>query len=167
VDQAEPAAIRDEPGGAPAGDDPLERLRQAWPQVRELLQSRRRMILGVLTGGVRFLAVDGYQVVIGYDGSKKQAQYNASRLLEPENKATLEAVLSEVLGGPYAITVIAEDQYRPPARPAGGTQTPARADARAVPASPPVDQGEAAGDPLIDYATRELGAVATRMITDD
>jgi hypothetical protein len=36
-----------------------------------------------------------------------------------------------------------------------------------MPASPPVDQGEAAGDPLIDYATRELGAVATRMITDD
>lgn len=167
VERAEPAATRDEPGGPTAGDDPLERLRQTWPKVRELLQNRRRMILGVLTGGVRFLAVDGYQVVIGYDGSKKQAQYNASRLLEPENKATLEAVLSEVLGGPYAITVIAEDQYRPPARPASLAPAPARADQHVVPASPDVDQGEAARDPLIDYATRELGAVATRMLTDD
>lgn len=161
-------AVPTSPAAKPgvAGDQ-LERLRQAWPQVKELLQSRRRMILGVLTGGVRFLAVENNQVIIGYDGGKKQAQYNASRLLEPANKVTLEAVLSEVLGESYTITVIAEDQYRPTASSTRGTPTPQQDDQRAVSATPVVEPGEAAVDPLIDYATRELGAVATHIIADD
>lgn len=149
-----------------AGDSQLERLRQAWPQIKERLQSRRRMILGVLTGGVRFLAVEGNQVIIGYDGTKKQAQYNASRLLEPENRATLEAVLSEVLGGPYGITVVAEDQYRPGARPASGMHDAAGSSAPAA-ATEPAVPGNAADDPLIAYATRELGAVARRVTPED
>lgn len=158
-----PVAVEPEPQSTlAAGDDQLERLRQAWPQIKERLQSRRRMILGVLTGGVRFLAVEGNQVIIGYDGSKKQAQYNASRLLEPENRATLEAVLSEVLGSPYGITVVAEDQYRPASgtRDAAGSLAPA---AVTEPAAP----GDAADDPLIAYATRELGAVARRVTPED
>ncbi len=157
------------PGGPAVGDDQLERLRQAWPQVKERLQNRRRMILGILTGGVRFLAVDGNQVIIGYDGSKKQAQYNASRLLEPENKATLEEVLSEVLGGAYAVTVIAEDQYRPPARSGHGSQVPTPGDEPVAVPSPeaPAGSSDTGVDPLIAYATRELGAVATRMMTSE
>lgn len=99
------------------------------------------MILGVLTGGVRFLAVENNQVIIGYDGGKKQAQYNASRLLEPANKVTLEAVLSEVLGESYTITVIAEDQYRPTASSTRGTPTPQQDDQRAVSATPVVEPG--------------------------
>ena len=75
--------------------------------------------------------------------------------------------MSEVLGGPYANTVIAEDQYRPPTRPASGTQTPARGDEHDASASPAADQGDAVVDPLIDYATRELGAVATRLMTNE
>lgn len=29
------------------------------------------MLLGILTGGVRFLAIEQSEVIIGYDGSKK------------------------------------------------------------------------------------------------
>ena len=47
--------------------DKLGLLRQNWARVKELLQDRRRMLLGILTGGVRFLAIEQSEVIIGYD----------------------------------------------------------------------------------------------------
>ena len=117
------------------------------------------MLLGILTGGVRFLAIEQSEVIIGYDGSKKEAQYNARRLLEPENKATLESVLSDVLGGSYRITVLAEDQYQARPRPAPATVQPPTA------APQPPGSSQSAEDPVVAYA-RELGAVVRELSTD-
>lgn len=116
------------------------------------------MLLGILTGGVRFLAIEQSEVIIGYDGSKKEAQYNARRLLEPENKATLESVLSDVLGGSYRITVLAEDQYQARPRPAAPVQPPT-----SMPQPP--DSSQPVEDPVVAYA-RELGAVVRELATD-
>ncbi|WP_423226694.1 DNA polymerase III subunit gamma/tau [Candidatus Amarolinea aalborgensis] len=139
--------------------DKLGLLRQNWARVKELLQDRRRMLLGILTGGVRFLAIEQSEVIIGYDGSKKEAQYNARRLLEPENKATLESVLSDVLGGSYRITVLAEDQYQARPRPAPVTVQPP------TPAPQPPGSSQPMEDPVVAYA-RELGAVVRELSTD-
>lgn len=139
--------------------DKLGLLRQNWARVKQLLQDRRRMLLGILTGGVRFLAIEQSEVIIGYDGSKKEAQYNARRLLEPENKATLESVLSDVLGGSYRITVLAEDQYQARPRPAPATVQPPTA------APQPPGSSQSAEDPVVAYA-RELGAVVRELSTD-
>ncbi len=139
--------------------DKLGLLRQNWARVKELLQDRRRMLLGILTGGVRFLAIEQSEVIIGYDGSKKEAQYNARRLLEPENKATLESVLSDVLGGSYRITVLAEDQYQARPRPAPVTVQPS------TPAPQPSGSSQPMEDPVVAYA-RELGAVVRELSTD-
>lgn len=126
------------------------------------------MLLGILTGGVRFLAIEQSEVIIGYDGSKKEAQYNARRLLEPENKATLESVLSDVLGGPHRVTVIAEDQYQALRRP---TPSPPPAEKLTVdppeprPAQPAVvSPPPPPEDPVVAYA-RELGAVVHELPT--
>jgi len=139
--------------------DKLGLLRQNWARVRELLQDRRRMLLGILTGGVRFLAIEQSEVIIGYDGNKKEAHYNARRLLEPENKATLESVLSDVLGGSYRITVLAEDQYQARPRPAPVTVQPP------TPAPQPPGSSQPTEDPVVAYA-RELGAVVRELSTD-
>jgi DNA polymerase-3 subunit gamma/tau len=136
--------------------DKLGLLRQNWARVKQLLQDRRRMLLGILTGGVRFLAIEQSEVIIGYDGSKKEAQYNARRLLEPENKATLESVLSDVLGGSYRITVLAEDQYQARPRPAAPVQPPT---------PQPPGNSQPVEDPVVVYA-RELGAVVRELSTD-
>lgn len=138
--------------------DKLVLLRQNWARVKQLLQDRRRMLLGILTGGVRFLAIEQSEVIIGYDGSKKEAQYNARRLLEPENKATLESVLSDVLGGSCRITVLAEDQYQARPRPAAPVQPPT-----SMPQPP--DSSQPVEDPVVAYA-RELGAVVRELATD-
>lgn len=171
AESAPPAAALDAapaPAASAASVDKLSLLRQNWSRVKELLQDRRRMLLGILTGGVRFLAIEQSEVIIGYDGSKKEAQYNARRLLEPENKATLESVLSDVLGGPHRVTVIAEDQYQALRRP---TPSPPPAEKLTVdppeprPAQPAVvSPPPPPEDPVVAYA-RELGAVVHELPT--
>lgn len=169
---APPAAALDAPP-APASSagsvDKLSLLRQNWSRVKELLQDRRRMLLGILTGGVRFLAIEQSEVIIGYDGSKKEAQYNARRLLEPENKATLESVLSDVLGGPHRVTVIAEDQYqalrRPPPSPPPAAEKLAVDPSEPRPAQPALVNSPPPEDPVVAYA-RELGAVVHELPTE-
>ena len=154
------------PEMAVAGDK-LTLLRQNWARVKELLQDRRRALLGILTGGVRFLAIEQSEVIIGYDASKQGANYNARRLLEPDNKATLEAVLSEVLGGVFRVSVIAEDQYQARTRP-----MPAGAQAEIVSAkiaqsetaAPRAVDNQPAEDPLLAHA-RDLGAVVRELPT--
>ena len=148
--------------------DQLTVLRQNWARVKELLQNRRRTLLGILTGGVRFLAVEQSQVIIGFDGNKQGAPYSARRLLEPENKATLEAVLSEVLGGPHRIIVIAEDQYQPRVRTTPAVVQPEIVSVQA--AEPEAVASRAVGsqpadDSVLAHA-RELGAVVRELPAD-
>lgn len=160
---AKPAAAAASPSRAAIASDAdkLNQLRQNWAQIKELLQGRRRMLLGILTGGVRFLGVEGNEVIIGYDGSKKEAQYNARRLLEPENKATLETVLSEVLNGPYRVSVMTEDQYRARSRPPA--VPPAVTAAAPVAAAPP--RSASPEDEIVAVA-RRLGAVVSELPPD-
>lgn len=148
-------------------EDKLTLLRQNWARVRDLLQNRRLALLGILTGGVRFLAVEQSEVIIGYDASKQGANYNARRLLEPDNKATLEAVLSEVLGGVFRVSVIAEDQYQARTRPMSSATQAEMVSARVAPpetAAPRAVDSQPGEDSLLTHA-RDLGAVVRELPT--
>ncbi|MCD6291472.1 MAG: DNA polymerase III subunit gamma/tau [Anaerolineae bacterium] len=138
-----------------SGAEKLARLRDAWGMVRQELQTTSPAALGVLSSrrGVRFLAVEGQEVIIGY---QERARYSVESILQrPEVVQALEHALSKVFGSPHTVKYVPEELYRP------ASQAPKE---EGKPSSPQASAGEGeVTDPLVQAAIDEYGAKAERI----
>ncbi|HEY65498.1 MAG TPA: DNA polymerase III subunit gamma/tau [Caldilineae bacterium] len=135
--------------GELSGEDKLALLRSSWDTVRRELQAKSPAALGVLSSrrGVRFLAVEGQEVIIGY---QERARYSVEQILQrPEVTEALEQALSKVFGAPHVVRYVPEDAYR--AKQAGGEGEAA------------VRPAEGGMDPLVETAVNEYGAQAEQL----
>jgi hypothetical protein len=97
---------------------------------------------------VRFLAVEGQQVIIGY---QEQARYSVEQvLLQPKVVEALEQALSKVFGSPHFVKYVPEATYHAAveSRPGGGQAGVS-----------PSSRSEKI-DPLVEAAITEWGAKA-------
>ncbi len=135
------------------GSDKLALLRNSWGMVRQELQAKSPAALGLLSSrrGVRFLAVEGQQVIIGY---QEQARYSVEQvLLQPKVVEALEQALSKVFGSPHFVKYVPEKSYQTAAelQPAAGKAS----------VSPPSEAQKI--DPLVETAINEWGAKAEHL----
>jgi len=131
--------------GAP-GQDKLQQLRASWNMIRQELQATSPAAVGVLSSrrGVRFLAVEGQEVIIGY---QEQGRYSVETILrQPTVVAALERALANVFGSPHTVRYVPEEHYRP----GESTRGPGTA-----------ERGDI--DPLVKAAVSELGAKAEKL----
>ncbi len=148
LSQQEAATAQMPPQEPASGEEKLALLRSSWHLVRQELQARSPAALSVLSAkrGVRFLAVEGQQVIIGY---QEQARYAVESVLQkPEVVEALERALSRLFGSPHSVRYVPEESYRPSAE----AQSPRRATAAAQPSAP------APMDALAEIAANEWGA---------
>ena len=124
-----------------SGQDKLQQLRASWNMIRQELQMTSPAAGGVLSSrrGVRFLAVEGQEVIIGY---QEQGRYSVETILrQPAVVAALERALENVFGSPHTVRYVPEEHYRPSEK-TQGTEALAGNDI----------------DPLVKVAASELGA---------
>ncbi len=150
--------VKRDPGSPAAqdkmrGSDKLALLRNSWGMVRQELQAKSPAALGLLSSrrGVRFLAVEGQQVIIGY---QEQARYSVEQvLLQPKVVEALEQALSKVFGSPHFVKYVPEKSYQMAAelQPSAGKAS----------VSPPSEAQKI--DPLVETAINEWGAKAEHL----
>lgn len=149
----EPATIQMPLQEPMSGEEKLALLRSSWHLVRQELQARSPAALSVLSArrGVRFLAVEGQQVIIGY---QEQARYAVESVLQkPEVVEALERALSRLFGSPHSVKYVPEELYRPNAE----AQSSHRAITVAQPSAPtPIDA-------LVEIAASEWGAKVDKL----
>lgn len=149
----EPATIQMPLQEPMSGEEKLALLRSSWHLVRQELQARSPAALSVLSArrGVRFLAVEGQQVIIGY---QEQARYAVESVLQkPEVVEALERALSRLFGSPHSVKYVPEELYRPNAE----AQSSHRAITVAQPSAPtPIDA-------LAEIAASEWGAKVDKL----
>ncbi len=147
---AQPQEADQAPAGADEaapGEDKLALLRRSWGAIRRELQAKSPAALGVLSSrrGVRFLAVEGQEVIIGY---QDRARYSVEQVLQrPEVKEALEQALSQVFGSPHTVRYVPEESYQ-----AGGGSGGSSGEA-----------SDAEIDPLVKTAIQEYGAQAEQI----
>ena len=140
------------PKEPPSDEEKLALLRNSWQLVRQELQAKSPAALSVLSAkrGVRFLAVEGQQVIIGY---REQARYAVENILQkPEVTEALERALSRVFGSPHSVKYVPEESYHP--------STEALSSPRAVAAQ---SSASAAMDALAEIAANEWGAKVDKL----
>ncbi len=140
-------------GARGIGDDKLALLRKSWHLVRQELQAKSPAALGVLSSrrGVRFLAVEGQEVIIGYE---ERVRYSVEQVLQrPHVVEALEQALSKVFGAPHTVKYVPMESYRPSSQRGSGTR-------ETDSASSSEDQ---AMDPLVETAVQEWGAEAEQL----
>ncbi|MCS7219740.1 MAG: DNA polymerase III subunit gamma/tau [Anaerolineae bacterium] len=128
----ESAAVQGPSQGPISGEEKLALLRSSWHLVRQELQARSPAALSVLSArrGVRFLSIEGQQVIIGY---QEQARYAVENVLQkPEVVEALERALSHLFGSPHSVKYVPEESYRP-----GAETQPSRRATTAQPSAPP------------------------------
>ncbi len=151
----EPIASQRPPQGPTSGEEKLALLRHSWHVVRRELQARSPAALSVLSAkrGIRFLAVEGQQVIIGY---QEQARYAIENVLQkPEVIEALERALSNLFGSPHSVKYVPEESYRP------AVEAPSARRATEVPCPTqraPEPSTPAQVDPLAESAANEWGA---------
>lgn len=136
-----------------SGEEKLALLRRSWPEVKEELQAKSPAAVGLLSArrGVRFMAIEGDEVLIAY---RPSARYSVERVLQqPEVVAALEDVLSRLFGAPHRVKYVPE----------GERSDTGRGDARTH-----REEGASSGsasfvDPLVKSAIDQWGATAEEL----
>ena len=137
------------PSAAPSatGGMPVEALAARWTEVKTHMRGVD-LSLSALLNDARPIGLDeGGALVLGFKHS-----FHRNKANTPENRATMENVLSKMMGMPISVRCELEKEWAAPTPP---TPQPTPAPAR----RPPPPEDPLADDEVVQRAVREMGAV--------